>query len=106
MYLRKCRSTKRKKEHNYWQFVESHRTGRGPRQRIVAYLGDISQAECVGVNQAAEKKTGTWQSRLFDEEGDPEWVEVDTNRIHVEKVRDFGGYWLVSRQVISYTNLL
>jgi transposase len=48
----------------------------------------------VGVKQAAEKKTGTWQSRLFDEEGDPEWVEIDTNRIHVEKVRDFGGYWL------------
>ena len=94
MYLRKCRSTKRKKEHNYWQLVESHRTARGPRQRIVAYLGDISQAECVGVKQAAEKKTGTWQSRLFDEEGDPEWVEVDTNRIHIEKVRDFGGYWL------------
>lgn len=94
MYLRKCRSTKRKKDHNYWQLVESQRTARGPRQRIVAYLGDISQAECVGVKQAAEKKTGTWQSRLFDEEGDPEWVEVDTNRIHVEKVRDFGGYWL------------
>lgn len=94
MYLRKCHSTKRKKEHNYWQLVESYRTVRGPRQRIVAYLGDISQTECQGLKQAAEEKTGTWQSRLFDENGEPEWVEVDTKRIRVGRVRDFGGYWL------------
>jgi len=94
MYLRKCRSTKRKREQHYWQLVESYRTARGPRQRVVAYLGDIGQAECMGVKQAAEKKTGFWQSQLFDEEGDPEWVEVDTKRVRVGRVRDFGGYWL------------
>ncbi len=94
MYLRKCRSTTRKKEQSYWQLVESCRTTRGPRQRVVAYLGDISQAECVAVKQAAEDKTGTWQSRLFDANGEPEWVEVDTKRIRVGRVRDFGGYWL------------
>jgi transposase len=94
MYLRKCRPTKGKKERSYWQLVESYRTTRGPRQRVVAYLGNISQAECLGVKQAAEEKTGYWQSRLFDEEGDPEWVEVDTKRIRVERVRDFGGYWV------------
>ncbi len=94
MYLRKCRSTKRNKEHSYWQLVESWRTARGPRQQVVAYLGDISRTECLGVKRAAEEKTGTWQSRLFDEDGDPEWVEVDTARIRVERVRDFGGYWL------------
>jgi transposase len=99
MYLRKCRSSKRKKECSYWQLVESYRTARGPRQRVVAYLGDISQAECVGVKQAAEEKTGTWQSRLFNEEGEPEWVEVDTKRIRVETVRDFGGYWLGLRML-------
>ena len=37
---------------------------------------------------------GSWQSRFFDEEGEPEWVEVDTKRVRVEKVRDFGGFWL------------
>ena len=63
-------------------------------QRVVAYLGNISQAACLGMKQAAEEKTGSWQSRLFDEEGDPEWVEVDTKRIQVGRVRDFGGYWL------------
>jgi transposase len=94
MYLRKCRSTKRKQENTYWQLVESYRTARGPRQRVVAYLGTLNQSECQGIQQAVEGKTGSWQSRLFDESGEPQWVEVDTNRIRVGRVRDFGGYWL------------
>ena len=80
MYIRKCHSTKRKNEHNYWQLVESYRTSRGPRQRVVAYLGDISQYEGESIKRAAEGKNGAWQSRLFDAEGAPEWAEVDTKR--------------------------
>jgi transposase len=94
MYLRKCRSTQRKKDHNYWQLVESYRTSRGPRQRVVAYLSNISQSEREGIKQAAEGKKGVWQSRLFDEGDKPQWVEVDTNRGRVGRVRDFGSYWL------------
>ena len=105
MYLRKCRSTKRKKEERYWQLVESYRTVRGPRQRVIAYLGNISQSECVAMKQAAEEKTGTWQSHLFDEKGEPEWVEVDTKRIRVGRVRDFGGYWL-GLQILEKSQLI
>jgi transposase len=94
MYLRKCRSTQRKKSHNYWQLVESYRTSRGPRQRVVAYLGDISQSEGNGIKLAAEGKKGGWQSRLFDEGEEPQWVEIDANRVRVGRVRDFGSYWL------------
>jgi hypothetical protein len=95
MYLKRCGPSKSKNEHLYWELVESYRTERGPRQRVVAYLGDISQSECRGVKRAAdEEKTSYWQSRLFDEEGEPEWVEVDTKRIRVGRVKDFGGYWL------------
>lgn len=61
---------------------------------MVAYLGDVEEARRLGVQQAARGATGSWQSRLFDEEGEPEWVEVDTKRVQVEKVRDFGGCWL------------
>jgi transposase len=105
MYIRKCHSTKRKKEHNYWQLVESYRTSRGPRQRVVAYLGNISRSEGESVKQAAEGKTGVWQSRLFDAEGQPEWAEVDTKRIKVGRVRDFGGYWL-GLQILEKLNLV
>ncbi len=61
---------------------------------MVAYLGDLNQAEGIAVKQAAEEKQGYWQSRLFDETGEPEWVEVDSKRVRVGRVRDFGGYWL------------
>lgn len=78
----------------YWELVENCRTAHGPRQRVVAYLGHLSQAECLAVKQTAVGLPGVWQGRLFDEVGVPEWVEVDVKRVHVERVRDFGGYWL------------
>jgi transposase len=94
MHLQRCGPSKSKREHIYWELVESYRTERGPRQRVVAYLGDIDQAEGIAVKQAAEEKQGYWQSRLFDETGHPKWVEVDSKRIRAGRVRDFGGYWL------------
>ena len=94
MYLRRCRRSKGEKDHVYWELVESYRTERGPRQRVVAYLGDVGEAKRLGVQQAAKGEANSWQSRLFDEEGEPEWVEVDTSRVRAERVRDFGGYWL------------
>jgi transposase len=94
MFLKRCGPGQSKQEHVYWELIESYRTERGPRQRVVAYLGDINQAEGAGIKQAAEEKPGYWQSRLFDAEGEPEWVEIDTKRVTVGKVRDFGGYWL------------
>ena len=94
MYLRRCRRSKGEKDHVYWELVESYRTERGPRQRVVAYLGDVGEAKRLGVQQAAKGEAGSWQSRLFDGEGEPEWVEIDTTRVRAERVRDFGGYWL------------
>ena len=94
MYLKGCGQAKGKKEGIYWELVESCRTERGPRQRIVAYLGNVSKGSCLGVLQAAKGGGHSWQSRLFDEEGEPDWVEVDAKRVGVERVHDFGGYWL------------
>jgi transposase len=93
MFLRRCRSTKRNGQRVYWELVESYRTGRGPRQRVVAYLGDVSAGKRAGTLQAARNASG-WQRRVFDGEGEPEWVEVDAKRVRVEGVRDFGGPWL------------
>jgi len=61
---------------------------------VVAYLGDVSEGKRLGTLQAAKGATGSWQRRLFDEEGEPEWVEVDARGVRVEGVRDFGGCWL------------
>ena len=87
----------------YWAVVESYRTARGPRQRIVAYLGDMEEAARQGVVQAA-RGARTHQPRLLDEVA-PEWVEVDAKRLRVERVRDFGGPWL-GLQVLEQLELV
>jgi len=93
MGLRRCRRTKGGKEYIYWALVESHRTERGPRQRVVAYLGSLEQSLRLGVRQAARGQVGVRQTQLFDEDLEPDWVEVDTKRVRVERERSFGGYW-------------
>jgi len=94
MHLRRCRRTKDQKDYIYWELVESYRTERGPRQRVVAYLGGMDEGERLGVQQAAIGRGRSWQSCLFDERKEPEWVEVDTRRVRAERILDFGGYWL------------
>ena len=91
MYLRRCYRKKENKRHAYWALVESYRTARGPRQRVVAYLGEMDEAGRIGVKQAAQPRVE--QSGLF-EAVNPEWVEVDLKRVRVECARQFGGVWL------------
>jgi hypothetical protein len=43
MFLRKLHRTKDGKRHTYFALVESHRTERGPRQRVVAQLGELTE---------------------------------------------------------------
>ncbi|MGH7492220.1 MAG: hypothetical protein ACREOO_07480 [bacterium] len=53
MHLRKICRKKDGKSHEYWALVESYRTARGSRQRIVAYLGNLDAAARLGIQQAA-----------------------------------------------------
>lgn len=92
MYLRRCYRRKNGKRHAYWALVEGYRTARGPRQRVVAYLGELDERGRVGVKRCAEDNPAI-QSHLFDA-AEPEWVEVDLKRVRVERSRQFGGCWL------------
>ena len=89
MYLRRCYRTKDGKRHGYWALVESYRTARGPRQRVVAYLGEIDEHGRMALPSA----NGAYQQSLY-ETREPQWVEVDLARVRVERTRDFGGPWL------------
>jgi len=40
----------------YWALVESYRTAKGPRQRIVAYLGQLKESRRQGIKRIAEGK--------------------------------------------------
>jgi transposase len=93
MFIRPCYRRKNGKRHAYWALMESCRTERGPRQRVVAYLGQLDEPQRLGVKQAAEGKQDSHQKRLFDDVR-PQWVEVDAKRVRVENRRDFGGPWL------------
>jgi len=92
MYLRRCYRRKDGKRHAYWALVESYRTNRGPRQRVVAWLGVMDEQGRLGVKRCAEKRPG-YQTDLF-RSTEPEWVEVDVKRVRVERSRKFGGPWL------------
>jgi len=93
MFLRPCYRRKNGKRHAYWALMESYRTERGPRQRLVAYLGQLDERGRLGVKEAAEGRGRSRQKRLFDDV-QPQWVEVDASRVRVENCRDFGGPWL------------
>jgi hypothetical protein len=45
MFLRSCHRRKNGKAHTYWALVESYRTTRGSRQRVVAYIGELQGGE-------------------------------------------------------------
>ena len=107
MFIRQCVRLINGKHQSYWALVESYRTARGPRQRIVAWLGKLDEAGRLGVQQATEAsggeaphQTGSANGRqktLFDEEvlpPEPRWVEVNAAGVRIENCRQFGGPWL------------
>ena len=93
MFIRPYYRTINGKRRAYWALVESYRTERGSRQRVVAHLGKLDEAGRLGVKQAAQEKPNSSQKKLFPEP-EPEWIEVDAKAVRVENCREFGGPWL------------
>jgi transposase len=93
MFIRPCFRRKDGKRHAYWALVESYRSERGPRQRVVAYLGQLDEAGRLGVRDAAVGDSARQQRTLF-EETPPQWVTVNAAAVRVENCRQFGGPWL------------
>ena len=107
MFIRQYSCTEGGQRQAYWALVESYRTARGPRQRVVAWLGKLDQAGRLGVRQAAEAPGAEAapgngppsgrQRSLFEEDSrapEPRWVEINAAGVRVENCRQFGGPWL------------
>lgn len=104
MYIRQQFKTVAGKRRAYWALVESVRTERGPRQKVVSWLGALDEAGRLGVLQAAQNQQATvkpqlefQQQSLFeyeDEAVEPRWVRVNAKAVRVENNRQFGGPWL------------
>ncbi|HKM56254.1 MAG TPA: IS1634 family transposase [Isosphaeraceae bacterium] len=103
MFLKRCERRKGGKKHTYWVLVESYRTPRGSRHRVVAYLGGLSRGEASGWAQLGRTLSGKRRTRPqhslfdpphYDEPDDDEPVLVKLKDIHLERLRSFGDVWL------------
>jgi transposase len=103
MFLRPYKRFKDGKEHIYYALVESERTADGPRQRTVAYLGELNhdqerrwQRTVVFYNRQGDAQ----QLRLFPDDDDVTLPDdADIVRIRLKQVgwtnaRRFGDVWL------------
>ena len=103
MFLRRYTRTKDGKTHTYYALVESVRTEAGPRQHVVAYLGELNhdqerrwQRTVVFHNRQGEER----QLRLFPDAepvplpNDPEVVKVRLDSVGWTNPRRFGDVWL------------
>jgi transposase len=93
MFLRRINKKACGKSHKYWALVESYRTEKGVRQRIVGYLGDITKREALTVYQSIERCDSYLQDFLSPNEL-PEQVEIEPKKTRTERQREFGGIWL------------
>ena len=103
MFLRRHRRTKDGKVHTYYALVESVRTDAGPRQRVVAHLGELNhdqerrwQRTVVFYNRQGDAQ----QLRLFPDDedialpDDPDIVRVRLRQVGWTNARRFGDIWL------------
>jgi transposase len=102
MFLRRNRRRKDGESYEYWTLVESVRTARGPRQRVVATLGKLpglDEDERAGWDEITRLLDGrprtAWQADLFRNSPEPpKWACVDFSGVRVERVREFGKVYL------------
>jgi transposase len=98
VFLRRCYRVHNGQRHAYWALVESYRTARGPRQRVISYLGNLEEPLVRGVLVAAGGNDLAAQLPLpgvgTPMPAEAEWVEVDAKRVRIERSRAFGGAWV------------
>jgi transposase len=103
MFLRRYSRTKDGKEHVYYALVESVRTDGGPRQHVIAYLGELNHDQ-----ERRWQRTVTFynrqgdgqQLRLFPDDDDiplshdPDVVRIRLGSVGWSNGRRFGDVWL------------
>ena len=100
MHLRRHNKKVNSEQYEYWSLVESVRTAKGPRQRIVATIGKLpglDKEERIGWEEIRRILDGKPipQPDLFEEyEEPPAWATVTINKVSVERLRRFGDVYL------------
>src|SRR6202158_2704064 len=102
MFLRPHQRSKDGKDHTYWSLVETVRTGSGPRQRTLCYLGELNgsaQARWLTTVEVFNEQGEAQQLKLFPSHvappaDDPQVARVLLNKVRLERTRQFGACYL------------
>src|SRR6202158_1906600 len=102
MFLRPHQRSKDGKDHTYWSLVETVRTGSGPRQRTLCYLGELNgsaEARWLKSVEVFNEQGEAQQLKLFASDmevphDDPQVARVIVNRVRLERTRQFGACFL------------
>lgn len=100
MYLRRHKKKKGGTDYESWTLVESVRTARGPRQRIVTTIGKLpglDEEERIGWEEIGRVLDGKPRPHpsLFQKEAEiPLWATVNLKGIQVERLRHFGDVYI------------
>ncbi len=109
MFLRRKSKEVRGVGYSYWNLCETVRTARGPRQRVVASLGKLDEAQVAGLkdgwDDVPDLLRGETPSRKpqtgplpgleqYVAAPSAQWEQVDVRGLRVERTRDFGESYL------------
>ncbi len=94
MFLKRLQRRKNGKGHTYWALVESIRTAKGSRHRVVAYLGELKKSEkngwaqlCRRLNGRVRPKPSLFDPPHYDHPTDDEPVLVKLKSIRLQSRR-------------------
>jgi transposase len=100
MYLRRHSKKSGGVDYETWTLVESERTAKGPRQRIVATIGKLpglDREERIGwesIGRILDGKPAPSLSLFDDDDEVPVWATVNVSGVQVERLRSFGDVYL------------
>lgn len=101
MFLKRLQRRKNGKGHTYWALVESIRTAKGSRHRVVAYLGELRKSQkngwaqlCRRLNGRQRPEPSLFDPPHYDDPTDDEPVLVKLKGVRLQRLRDFGDVWL------------
>jgi len=100
VFLRRIRPRGKGRRCEYWVLLESYRSAKGSRHRVVAYLGKLSPKEVSGWEKLAARvegksppMAGLFEQPVVDDLG-IETASVDLKNIRLQNMREFGQVYL------------
>jgi len=100
VFLRRILPRGKGRRQEYWVLLESYRTAKGSRHRVVAYLGKLSAKEVSGWEKITARLDGKTPrvAGLFDvpreDDSCPEVASVDLKNVRLLNLREFGQVYL------------